>query len=236
MKKILSTIFALAMIFVFVSCDPINGSGNDNVVQLPDPIGEDPFFGVEKLVSPYYDEIEYIVDSKTKTITVYGNAAPATEYVYSYKVDDKEKILYMVLTSIFDEGVKKPVKGKDPIFTYKICSLDETGEDAVYSISTEGIYDESKEWYDQINGYFYDDKYYEECGVFIYISNTTKFIGIDNKEFIQITEINDSEIVCEIKGEKVEFPYTKTNTGKDTIITLVFEEDEVNLIWTPHKL
>lgn len=132
MKKILATIFALAMIFVFVSCDPINGSGNDNVVQLPDPIGEDPFLGAEKLIGSYV----YNVDSTAKTIIRCYDDIPTQEFTYSYKVEGDKKYIYLLLTGVYDKNGQKYNVNEHLDFMVSIFYSEEYVQEIINGVKT----------------------------------------------------------------------------------------------------
>ena len=319
MKKILASILALAMIFMFVSCDSVAGPG--------EIISEDPFKDVTKLIG--MSGIEYVVDSDAKTITEYYYGLPYQEAIYSIKVEGEKQFLCLSLSAGYDEKGTKysldeyidlkfkaciedyaediqefiaAVKAGNEesmekaeellqeikavidfdieeitaenietimdkamelleveykeylkelysiVLIYELNSLTPTNKPGVYKIDAAFPYDDSEEWYNQINGYFMGETIYEDddryCEVSLSINLYETNIYIFSDEMWgggKITEITDSKIIFEMEDEnyepqEYELSYTKTGTGKDTIITVQFEDLEIELKWEPDRL
>ena len=106
------------------------------------------------------------------------------------------------------------------IYNYKINITNTNGTQADFAY--EGIYDESKKWYDQSSVFFYD----EDWIVVIYPG--VRYI---NKDIV--ISIDDSSIKTfyydenNIKQYKT-FNYTKTGSGCDTVISIVVDGQIVN--------
>lgn len=107
------------------------------------------------------------------------------------------------------------------IYNYKINITNTNGTQADFAY--EGIYDESKKWYDQSSVFFYD----EDWIVVIYPG--VRYI---NKDIV--ISIDDSSIKTfyydenNIKQYKT-FNYTKTGSGRDTVISITIDGQTVDV-------
>lgn len=110
------------------------------------------------------------------------------------------------------------------IYNYKIDITNINGTQADFVF--EGIYDESKKWYEQTSIYFYGS--HEVNHMTVVISLQTNFI-----DDYEVYSIDDSSIKTfyydenNIKQYKT-FNYTKTGSGRDTVISMVVDGQIVN--------
>ena len=110
------------------------------------------------------------------------------------------------------------------IYNYKIDITNINGTQADFTY--EGIYDESKKWYEQTSIYFYGPYAVNHMTVVISLQN--KFI-----DGYEVYSIDDSSIKTfyydenNIKQYKT-FNYTKTGSGRDTVISIVVDGQIVN--------
>ena len=110
------------------------------------------------------------------------------------------------------------------IYNYKINITNTNGTQADFTY--EGIYDESKKWYEQTSIYFYG--HHEVNHMTVVISCQNKFI-----DDYEVYSIDDSSIKTfyydenNIKQYKT-FNYTKTGSGRDTVISIVVDGQIVN--------
>lgn len=110
------------------------------------------------------------------------------------------------------------------IYNYKINITNINGTQADFDY--EGIYDESKKWYEQTSIYFYG--HHEVNHMTVVISCQNKFI-----DDYEVYSIDDSSIKTfyydenNIKQYKT-FNYTKTGSGCDTVISIVVDGQIVN--------
>ena len=110
------------------------------------------------------------------------------------------------------------------IYNYKIDITNINGTQADFTY--EGIYDESKKWYEQTSIYFY--------GPYV-VNHMTVVISLQNKfiDGYEVYSIDDSSIKTfyydenNIKQYKT-FNYTKTGSGRDTVISIVVDGQIVN--------
>ena len=110
------------------------------------------------------------------------------------------------------------------IYNYKIDITNINGTQADFTY--EGIYDESKKWYEQTSIYFY--------GLYV-VNHMTVVISLQNKfiDGYEVYSIDDSSIKTfyydenNIKQYKT-FNYTKTGSGRDTVISIVVDGQIVN--------
>ena len=110
------------------------------------------------------------------------------------------------------------------IYNYKIDITNINGTQADFTY--EGIYDESKKWYEQTSIYFY--------GPYV-VNHMTVVISLQNKfiDYYEVYSIDDSSIKTfyydenNIKQYKT-FNYTKTGSGRDTVISIVVDGQTVN--------
>lgn len=110
---------------------------------------------------------------------------------------------------------------------YKIVTLESTTEEGIYVIEADGIYDESKKWYEQSRGYF--QGYWDDNFIAIFVFES--YVYIDNMDYV-ITEITDNKIICvDEEGKEKELTYTKTGSSENTIITVDCGDFEVQLTW-----
>ena len=114
------------------------------------------------------------------------------------------------------------------IYNYKIDITNINGTQADFTY--EGIYDESKKWYEQTSIYFYGhhEVNHEVKHMTVVISCQNKFI-----DDYEVYSIDDSSIKTfyydenNIKQYKT-FNYTKTGSGCDTVISIVVDGQIVN--------
>ena len=110
------------------------------------------------------------------------------------------------------------------IYNYKIDITNINGTQADFAC--EGIYDESKKWYEQTSVWFYGP--HKVYHVTVVIDLQTKFI-----DDYEVYSIDDSSIKTfyydenNIKQYKT-FNYTKTGSGYDTVISIVVDGQIVN--------
>ena len=110
------------------------------------------------------------------------------------------------------------------IYNYKIDITNINGTQADFTY--EGIYDESKKWYEQTSIYFYG--HHEVNHMTVVISCQNKFI-----DDYEVYSIDDSSIKTfyydenNIKQYKT-YSYTKTGSGYDTVISIVVDGQIVN--------
>ena len=110
------------------------------------------------------------------------------------------------------------------IYNYKIDITNINGTQADFTY--EGIYDQSKKWYEQTSIYFY--------GPYV-VNHMTVVISLQNKfiDGYEVYSIDDSSIKTfyydenNIKQYKT-FNYTKTGSGRDTVISIVVDGQIVN--------
>ena len=112
------------------------------------------------------------------------------------------------------------------IYNYKIDITNINGTQADFAY--EGIYDESKKWYEQTSVWFYGDVWGSDGPLLsVHISNGIK----DVKD--PVVSIDDSSIKTfyydenNIKQYKT-YSYTKTGSGYDSVISIVVDGQIVN--------
>ena len=155
--------------------------------------------------------------NEIETITVTGNEENYYTWnrKYTYNLKTKEYIFdtYSVAVNRVHE-----------IYNYKIDITNINGTQADFDY--EGIYDESKKWYEQTSIYFYG--HHEVNHMTVVISCQNKFI-----DDYEVYSIDDSSIKTfyydenNIKQYKT-YSYTKTGSGYDTVISIVVDGQIVN--------
>lgn len=120
------------------------------------------------------------------------------------------------------------------IFNCKIILSNINGTQA--ELSYQGIYDESKKWYEQTSVWFYGSENSDENYVYLVISNGTKFL-LFNRDYA-IDSIDDSVIKIFYYDENNEkkyrtYSYTKTGSGYDTVIYVTIDGIEIDVTPRP---
>ena len=256
MKKILVGFLVIFIFFTFVACNTGNGP-NVEFIKLYGPsykIG-DVFEYYE------VDSKAKILTYYLRDLSEGDGFSPMYDYSYTYNETEKTfsiKYVYLIneegkRISIEDEEkVKEFLSEKYKTFPdsdniseeeyieswiesfkisnhYKILNLEENLESRAYIIEAIGMYDDSKEWNDQLFGSFAGGANED----YITISKILSSAKIDDVEY-EITSISENKITCvnsTNNEEKLELSYTKTGSKEEAVITVIYNDNNIELKW-----